>query len=286
MIHVDFPEPDSDEWRNWCQKAAAARIALIDKVVNRKEQIRINDDLYKEMRETIFNAFHGKCAYCEAEFKLDQTGQVEHFRPKKGVHDEDDKPVTIQGPADPKPRPHPGYYWLAYDWHNLLPACEKCNQTPKKRENIGKGNRFPVAGRAWAVDPDGERNEHPLLIHPVLQEPADHLFLDTATGVIGYKTPEGEMTIRVLGLNREGLPEARRRAYAEVLGCLSKLIQAVPFAAVGFPQAVKDVSESLMRLNSFKRGEAEYSWAGRLAIQERVRPTVPIFMQLNDIVSP
>jgi 5-methylcytosine-specific restriction endonuclease McrA len=269
MIHVDFPEPNSDDWRDWCRRAREARNLLIEKM-NHGERISIRDELYKEMREIIFEAFRGKCAYCESKFVLDQTGQVEHFRPKGKVHDEDDKPVLIQDQPGGPSRPHPGYFWLAYDWHNLLPACEKCNQTPRKRENrsVGKGNRFPVAGRAWAVHPDEENNEHPLLIHPVLQEPADHLILDPTTGVMASKTPEGEMAIRVFGLNLRGLPDERRRAYDEVVACYTTLAVYGRRYRKGYPLIDQDIDRALERLGSYARGEAAYSWAGRLAIEE------------------
>jgi uncharacterized protein (TIGR02646 family) len=90
------------------------------------------------MRSVLFDAFLGKCAYCEVQFVLDQTGDVEHFRPKAGVVDEHDQRVD-----------HPGYYWLAYEWSNLLPSCSKCNRLTKTKDGrrVGKGERFPVMGR-------------------------------------------------------------------------------------------------------------------------------------------
>jgi 5-methylcytosine-specific restriction endonuclease McrA len=56
-----------------------------------------------------------KCAYCET----DSSGsslQVEHFRGK-------DK--NIRNTKDTKDR-H-AYYWLAYEWSNLLLICSDCN---------------------------------------------------------------------------------------------------------------------------------------------------------------
>jgi 5-methylcytosine-specific restriction endonuclease McrA len=285
MIHIDFTEPTSQDWQNWCARALAARQILIVKAT-RHERIRINDTLYKEMRDIIFAVFHGKCAYCESKFVLDQTGQVEHFRPKGKVHDEDDKPVLINDKQTGRLQPHPGYYWLAYDWHNLLPSCEKCNQTPKKRENraIGKGNRFPVKDRTWATDPNdpnGVAQESPLLIHPLLDDPARHLILDPQTGILGYKTDEGEMTIRVFGLNLRGLPEERQRAYLEVMACYTTLTQLGRHYRKGFPQIDNDIDQALERLGKYARGEAAYAWAGRLGIEQmeavlNLRPQVAV----------
>jgi uncharacterized protein (TIGR02646 family) len=69
----------------------------------------------------LLNLYNHKCAYCEA---YEPEPEVEHYRPKKGVTDE----------------VHSGYYWLCYEWSNLMPACHDCN---KKRS---KGNHFPIEG--------------------------------------------------------------------------------------------------------------------------------------------
>jgi Transposase, Mutator family len=53
-------------------------------------------------------------------------GDVEHFRPKGGVRqDEKDKLLPVD------------YFWLAYEWSNLFLACQICNQRFKK-------NLFPL----------------------------------------------------------------------------------------------------------------------------------------------
>jgi hypothetical protein len=48
------------------------------------------------------------------------------FRPKGGWVQNDGDALT-----------QPGYYWLAYEWSNLLISCQLCNQEFKK-------NRFPL----------------------------------------------------------------------------------------------------------------------------------------------
>lgn len=67
------------------------------------------------------NIYKCKCAYCES---YEPEPEVEHYRPKKGITGE----------------VHEGYYWLCYEWSNLMPACHDCN---KRRS---KGNHFPVEG--------------------------------------------------------------------------------------------------------------------------------------------
>jgi hypothetical protein len=42
---------------------------------------------------------------------------------------------------------HPGYYWLAYEWTNLLPSCYDCNSFRRHgtmKAGPGKNERFPV----------------------------------------------------------------------------------------------------------------------------------------------
>src|SRR5205085_9189437 len=127
----------------------------------------IKDAIYKGARSYIYKAFHGKCAYCEAKFVLDQSGDIDHFRPKARVTDENDRPVKLNS-VD-----HPGYYWLAYDWQNLLPCCSKCNRPSKHASGkiIGKGTRFPVENR-HAFRPEEVMAETPMFINPAAEDPA------------------------------------------------------------------------------------------------------------------
>ncbi len=109
--------------------------------------------------------------------------------------------------SDDQGRPirHPGYYWLAYDWRNLLPACVKCNQPAViSGRKVGKHNRFPVGGR-HAQQPHEVAAEEPLLIHPASGRPEDdperHLMVDTNTGVMGHHTERGRVCIDIFALN-------------------------------------------------------------------------------------
>ena len=137
---------------------------------------------------------HGKCAYCETLFLHSSPGDVEHYRPKAGYR---------QAPASPVQGP--GYYWLAYEWSNLLFACEDCNR-------IRKRQLFPLRN-----DPVGRaRNHHhdlmqevPLLLNPATEAaPESHLtFIDEAAKGL---TPEGKASVTAYALNRPELLEDRR----------------------------------------------------------------------------
>jgi hypothetical protein len=80
--------------------------------------------IYGALKDSLKSYFAAKCAYCESSFDAVAWGDVEHYRPKRGVSGED----------------HRGYYWLAYNERNLLPSCQLCNQ------GKGKRNQFPIAG--------------------------------------------------------------------------------------------------------------------------------------------
>ena len=120
---------------------------------------------------------------------------------------------------------HPGYYWLAYDWRNLLPSCIVCNE-PKiiNGKKVGKHNRFPVVG-AHALCAEDTPNEQPLLLHPGVDNPADHLIIDSSTGMLGHRTTRGKACIEVLGLNlRDQLVDDRRNACEAARSLLVRLI--------------------------------------------------------------
>jgi uncharacterized protein (TIGR02646 family) len=148
-----------------------------------------------EVKAALRTAQHQKCAFCESFVPHISYGAVEHYRPKAGYK---------QRKGDRLKRP--GYYWLAYDWANLLFCCQLCNEQFK--ENI-----FPLkVGRNRArVHTDRLTTEEPLLINPAEVDPANHIDFRNARAVAVGGSPKGKATIRVMGLNRPELREARSR---------------------------------------------------------------------------
>lgn len=258
MIRIPFTEPlQNADWQKWRAKADRATESLVNKF-NASESYRIRELLYKEMRQLFVDAFGGKCAYCEAKIIVSQRlGDVEHFRPKGKVTDVKNRPVTVRLP-DGGRGPHPGYPWLAYDWRNLLPSCIACNRPGKTREGrlVGKWERFPVA-RYRARSPGQEARERPLLLHPVFDDPAEHLRLEPSTGVIYGVTERGKTTVDVLDLNREGLPEKRRDVYIQVMAVARN-------AENGGPTELVRLWVEL--LEGHREGSQEYAAAGRMAL--------------------
>jgi hypothetical protein len=62
------------------------------------------------------DAFWGKCAYCESKLS-NGLGETDHFRPTASA-------VRLRKDFSPD-----HYWWLAYEWDNLLSACEMCSRT-------------------------------------------------------------------------------------------------------------------------------------------------------------
>lgn len=262
MIKLEFTEPDSPEWTDWRKRCAEAATALLNQWKPGKK-LDFNGKLYSEMKALMKEKFHGKCAYCEAKVELDQHGDVEHFRPKAAVTDDDFKPIMVQDAAG-NSFPHPGYFWLAYEYTNLLLSCELCNQpsSDKQGSKLGKRNRFPLqTPPGYAVNPQDVGAERPLLLNPLNDDPSKHFQFDPDTGRLIPLTPEGRKCVEVFDLNdREGLAKVRLDIYINVLGSCQKAIEARD------EDNAKKLDQNLDQILRHKRGEAFYSFAGRAAI--------------------
>src|ERR1044072_6455239 len=203
MIKVSFRTPRTREWRKWRLACDAALMAL---KAQKGPPYVINEDLYKQIREWLLHAYSNKCAYCEGRLYEQSAALVEHFRPKGGIRDLNNRRI-VGGTK----RQHTGYWRLAYDPSNLLPACSMCNVYTRKRG--GKGERFPLSkGGFRATKPGEEKKEKPLLIHPCREDPSVYFDLEFETGALKARDERGLISIEVLGLNRETLLEARKDA--------------------------------------------------------------------------
>ncbi len=187
-------------------------------------------DAYRDraVADALAVIFERKCAYCERDVRAGGDAEIEHFRPKGGVESEI----------------HPGYWWLAHTWLNMLPSCQACNQrrlvnvleqavTPEEferllnarpRESHGKQNYFPIAGTRAVHRKHDLAGEVPLLIDPTVTDPALHLewrhegnlSLVHPRSVGGVPDPMGRESIKAFALNRVPLV-ARRNAVLKFL---------------------------------------------------------------------
>jgi uncharacterized protein (TIGR02646 family) len=157
------------------------------------------------VKQALIDCQFGKCCFCEQ--KIDADGDVEHFRPKQAY-----KQTTGQ------PLQRPGYYWLAYDWRNLLLSCPSCNQRHKQ-------NLFPLADPTQrATDHKSKVPEQPLFVDPSLDDPETLIGFHSERAYPIADHPRAKSTIENLRLNRRNLSESRLK-YLKPLKLLHKLVQ-------------------------------------------------------------
>jgi hypothetical protein len=295
MIRIEFLEPADLSWTRWRSKCAGAQQTLNKKMALWLRQTgqggtrgssaqaptsrpKISAKLYKAQKERVYlkldGAFRGKCAYCETRIFTNQHGDVEHFRPKGRVTDKSGLPVVIT--IGSRQVGHPGYYWLAYDWQNLLPSCQLCNQPSAQRSGgrpIGKRDYFPLRSSHRATRPGDERFEQPLLINPVLEDPDQHLLLDE-TGVLAAKTPAGQECIDVFGLNERSLPNERATTFKNTQRTIRELLDELSKDPNG-----GRTKALLSQLSALNDGAEPYTMAARLAIRATLTPVFGVVSQ-------
>jgi uncharacterized protein (TIGR02646 family) len=178
-----------------------------------------------DVRAALTILFQGKCAYCESPVSGSSQTDIEHYRPKGGVKECET---------------HPGYWWLAMDWTNLVLSCMHCNQERRQlildaglsEEEIrkalekndlrttGKKNAFPTKGDIW-MTMQGAGAEEPLLIDPTETDPEPLFEWEFHSSLTTVKPngeePRARATIEVLGLNRRHLTEARVQRLNDLL---------------------------------------------------------------------
>ena len=192
----------------------------------------------KAVKEALERLFHGKCAYCETSYHSSAPVDIEHYRPKGRVAEDS---------------AHPGYWWEAMSWPNLLPSCIDCNrkrnqQVPVTSSDLaelfqkssrlpsgqsGKMDSFPIRNPLARVSAEGQPldAEQTLLINPCVHDPRDYFVyrfdqVDPFALVLPTSDPErrevAATSIHVFGLNRLGLVQERTRLqrHLEFLGDL------------------------------------------------------------------
>lgn len=156
--------------------------------------------------EELKTLYKNKCAICERDRGYEL--QIDHYRPKK----------TRLNLTDTKYN-QPGYYWLAYEWSNLIPLCSKCNGN--------KSNKFPLTTWLETNRISNHLNineiigfnsydinwlqhyEKPLIVNPETEiAPSKHFMFQRDCKMIG-RTDEGKETIIIYKLNSNDLKRER-----------------------------------------------------------------------------
>ena len=230
MRHIDsaYSSPELEELK---RKAAEKKKELIEAYREDPESAKPGD-FYREFKQELRNSHNGLCAYCEAKVR-GHPGDVEHYRPKNKVTDLSGAEVFVDH-AERGRIQHPGYFWKAYDWDNLLLSCSHCNgsyyhDTEDGQKKFGKLNMFHVDG-ARAFDPDHDLDdEEPRLLNPVHEDPTRYLEYDTDIALQPIDdNPKAKHTIELLGLNERGdVVDGRNDAYHMAMEVIFEFTAAV-----------------------------------------------------------
>lgn len=209
-----------------------------------------DDDVWKGFRDWFLeNVFYNKCAYCETKIE-GFIGDAEHFRPKGRVRVklEDDTSEIVKTVDENKVQiQHPGYFWLAYHWQNLLPSCQLCNRYSGKKDLfpvekshvavkrltvaeiadlIEKITQSSRAADIFYLEPrDLDVFEGRLLLHPYYDDPEKHLYFQSdGRAAVWRDSRQGIESVKVYDLNENGKVKARgdaqkdgRQRYSSVL---------------------------------------------------------------------
>ena len=153
----------------------------------------ISGDYYaaNDVAEKLKSLYKNKCAYCET---IEHEPDIEHYRPQSK------------------------YKLLAYEWSNLIPACNKCNKN--------KGAKFPVTEKYFGNETNAKKlneKENPEILNPEIDFPKEHFKFNIAGEIQGI-TDQAEQTINICKLNRDTLIENRLSLIKSLFKSLKKVI--------------------------------------------------------------
>lgn len=243
---------------------------------------------------TLKSAFNGKCDYCESKILHVAPPDIEHFRPKGEVTEDDT---------------HPGYWWLASDWENLLLSCRDCNASryhtvledrggtlASTVQLAGKHCSFPVNGVYRAMsDVDDYLDEDPLLIDPTTKNPDNHLTwsLEHNSALAAPRSLDnvvdvyGDTSVKGYALNRNELVQARldhANALLKDIIIIKKqigiIINARPLMDV--TTMIELLVSMVDALNDKADASAQFSSFSRHVIEENLREVEESIKELFD----
>lgn len=192
-----------------------------------------------------------KCGYCEGKAVVGAHGDVEHYRPKRAISILVNEGRELDHLGNVSGRTGDdlgvGYWWLAYDWNNYLLSCGNCNQKWKK-------TFFPVSDIPRTVPPVRGAAERVLLLNPFeRKDPVNHLEF-FANGEVEGRTPEGRATVKICGLNRPSLIDAREEKCESADTAVQQLSAAL---------SAQDSEEEVAALFTLHRlGRRKYVYSG------------------------
>lgn len=196
----------------------ALKATLLSEMNNHKAKV----ECYRDTTlDSLTKLYANKCAICERNRGAEL--EVDHYRPKKERNNSTDTQYN-----------QPGYYWLCYEWSNLLPLCSKCNGS--------KSNKFPLMvwtetnristhlnihgvvdykpyDFAWL-----NAKEQPFLINPEQELTPERHFMFHKNGKMNGRTFEGVETINICKLNRKDLKRERAKIKYEYITAIQSAL--------------------------------------------------------------
>ena len=162
----------------------------------------------------LLDLYKNKCAICER--SRGEELEVDHYRPYK-------KRCNTTGEIKYN---QPGYYWLTYEWSNLIPLCSKCNNH--------KSNKFPLREFLEINRVDSHLNtlivdfnpydgdwlqqfEKPLIVNPEKEKNPENNFSIHKNGKYIGRTDNGAETILICKLNRNDLIRERQKVRYDII---------------------------------------------------------------------
>ncbi|MEV7239090.1 hypothetical protein AB0N06_35915 [Streptomyces sp. NPDC051020] len=267
MILVDLFEVASllpAEWKKECA-SVTRELEQASTDDERDRLLKDHSDLWREVKEKLSEASHGKCWYCESK-NTRSDNAVDHYRPKGKVAEDAN---------------HSGYWWLAFDYQNYRYACTYCNSRRRHAESGsagGKQDHFPLAvGSFRAYGPnDSVDCEEPLLLDPcsvldvsiVWYDEEGKLALNTSmvlTDPLAMSRIDSSRVI--LHLDHPYTVRERKRIYLKIISLCKRADRIYKSILMGNPDLRIEYKEQLAELAQFMTRSAEYSAVARCAVR-------------------
>ncbi|WP_158704439.1 AAA family ATPase [Rhizobium sp. NXC24] len=197
------------------------------------------------VKEALQRLFHNKCAYCESVIAATGPGDIDQFRPKSGLISDDGQHFPLH------------YWWLTNEWSNLYLSCMECNRISYRsssgsgsRSRSGKGSQFPLEDESLRGEVlssvEQLAAERPLLLDPCSDD-VESILVFSFDGTVSSADRRGLTTITLLGLNRTGLVEERRRTAVKASDLMNNMVRAVEFNNYDLVGSMIEQLKSMMR---------------------------------------
>jgi hypothetical protein len=228
-------DPDKKWWAAWKKKSESATrdaIKAWEEDGKNLPRERHRSEVWGELKQWLLeHHFNKRCAYCQVSLERHDS-DAEHFRPKGRVRvrNADDVLVEVEVSVGIRSESHPGYFWLAYTWQNLVPCCSECNggksdQFPTKSTHICEPQKDKTKNTDPGMAPyrSGLQKDHYYLLPAELEKAEGELLLNPLfdnprlsitfrpKGCVAAKDERGTETIKVCRLDTEGLRGRRQK---------------------------------------------------------------------------